>query len=179
VTDFDEFGTLEGRADRAVLTFRRRFAQPPQRVWRALTEPDQLERWFPTTIEGERAVGAALRFSHRDVSLPPFDGEMLEFEPPRLLALRWGEDVLRFELTADGDAGTLLTFTDTIVQYGRAARDGAGWHTCLTSLAELLSNGGGAPSSAERWRSVHPAYVGRFGAQAAAIGPPPELGDGR
>jgi DNA-binding transcriptional ArsR family regulator/uncharacterized protein YndB with AHSA1/START domain len=177
MTDLDEYGTLERRGDGAVLSFRRRFAHPQAQVWRALTEPEQLERWFPTTINGERAAGARLSFAHRDIALPPFDGEMLAFEPPRLMELRWGEDVLRFELAPDGPAGTLLTFTDTIEQVGKAARDGAGWHACLGSLADFLDNAGGGPSPGERWGVVHDAYVERFGAEAATIGPPREFED--
>jgi uncharacterized protein YndB with AHSA1/START domain len=177
MTDLDEFGTLERHGDRAVLTFRRRLAQPRERVWHALTDPEQLERWFPTTIDGECAAGARLSFSHRDVALPPFDGEMLAFEPPRLMELRWGVDVLRFELAPDGPAATLLTFTDTIEELGKAARDGAGWHACLTSLADVLGAATGAPAVAERWRTVHDSYIERFGAEAATIGPPPEFED--
>ena len=73
----DAYGTLSGLGEHAE-ALRRRLAHPPETVWSALTEPDQLERWFPTTIDGERAAGAPLSlFSHRDVALPPFDGEML------------------------------------------------------------------------------------------------------
>ena len=53
-----ELGTLDRDGERFVLTFRRRLAHPPERVWRALTEPEHLEHWFPTTIDGERAAGA-------------------------------------------------------------------------------------------------------------------------
>ena len=28
-------------------------SHPPEKVWRALTEPEHLAHWFPTTIEGE------------------------------------------------------------------------------------------------------------------------------
>jgi uncharacterized protein YndB with AHSA1/START domain len=177
VTERDEYGTLERRGDRAVLTFRRRLAHPQERVWRALTEPEQLERWFPTTVDGERAAGARLSFSHRDVALPPFDGEMLEFQPPQLMELRWGEDVLRFELAPDGPAATLLTLTDTIGELCKAARDGAGWHACLASLADVLGADGRTTFAAERWRAVHDAYIERFGPEAASIGPPPEFDD--
>src|ERR1700737_5024670 len=58
------FGTLEQTDDGpSRLRFVRILPHPPERVWRAITEPDELIHWFPTTIEGERAAGAALRFS--------------------------------------------------------------------------------------------------------------------
>lgn len=167
----ERYGTLERRGELAVLTFTRRLPHRPERVWRALTEDDQLARWFPTTIEGPRAAGAPLRFGQRDGAGPPFDGELVAFDPPRLLELRWGEDLLRFELAPDGD-GTLLTLTDAFGEPGRAARDGAGWHVCLDALAGLLDAQPPADSG-ERWRAVHPGYVERFGPAASTIGPPP------
>ena len=58
----DDFGRLERAEGGEVrLRFERRFPQPPDTVWRALTEPEQLQAWFPTTIEGERVAGAPLR----------------------------------------------------------------------------------------------------------------------
>jgi uncharacterized protein YndB with AHSA1/START domain len=169
----EELGALERHEDKVLLCFRRRLAHPPEKVWRALVEPEHLAGWFPTTIDGERVAGARLRFRHRDDLAPPFDGEMLAFEPPSLLELRWGGDVLRFELEADGD-GTLLVFTDTLEELGKAARDGAGWHECLERLAYELAGQAAPWGSADRWRQVHPEYVDRLGPEAAAIGPPEE-----
>jgi uncharacterized protein YndB with AHSA1/START domain len=166
-----DLGELECHGDTALLRFTRRLARPPEKVWRALVEPEHLAAWFPTTIDGERAAGARLRFRHRDDMFEPFDGEMLAFEPPSLLELRWGPDILRFELEADG-GGTLLVFTDTLEELGKAARDGAGWHECLERLAYELAGETPPSGSADRWRQVHPEYVERLGAQAAAIGPP-------
>ena len=80
------------------LRFRRRLAQPPETVWAALTEDEHLEEWFPTTIEGARAAGAALHYAFRQGEGEPFDGQMTAFEPPSLMELRWADDLLRFEL---------------------------------------------------------------------------------
>lgn len=82
-------------------------------MWLALTEPEHLAAWFPTTIEGERAAGAPLRFSFPAGQGEPFDGEMLVYEPPSLMELRWGPDTLRFELRPEGD-GCTLTLLDTL-----------------------------------------------------------------
>lgn len=166
-------GLLERAGDQWRLRFTRHLAHPPEKVWRALTEAEHLERWFPTTIEGERAAGASLRFSHQNAELPPFEGEMLTYEPPSLIEFRWGPDTLRFELRAAGD-GTELTLVDTLEEVGKAARDGAGWHTCLDLLACHLDDDEPPWSSTERWSQVHPSYVKEFGPEAAAIGPPGE-----
>ena len=164
-------GTLERRGGRWRLRFMRRLPHPPEKVWRALTEPEHLAAWFPAAIEGERAAGAPLRFVHRDGRGPALDGEMLACDPPSLLELRWGDETLRFELRPDG-AGTLLVFVDTFDQIGKAARDAAGWHACLDVLACHLDGESPPWTPAGRWQQVHEGYVARFGPEAATIGPP-------
>ncbi len=174
IRDLD-YGQLRTDGDRAVVTYYREFPHPPEKVWLALTEDEHLEAWFPTTIEGERAAGARLTFRHRDIDLPPMEGEILAFEPPTLLEFTWGPDTLRLELEPDGD-GTALTFRATMEELGKAARDGAGWHTCLANLAHEL-DGLKAPES--DWRATHRSYQERFGPDASTIGVPKEVQDAR
>jgi hypothetical protein len=102
------------------------------------------------------------------------EGEMLAYEPLSVLEFRWGEDTLRFTLEPDG-AGTTLTLVDTIAELGKAAGDGAGWHTCLDQLSYHLDDEEPPWTSAERWKEVHGSYVDGFGPEAATIGPPEEL----
>jgi uncharacterized protein YndB with AHSA1/START domain len=170
----DEYGTLERLPDgMSVLRYRRRLAHPQHKVWHALTENEHLAEWFPTTIEGERVAGAPLHYAFRENEAEPFDGEMLAFDAPTLMELRWADDVLRFELSADG-SGCMLDLTVTFPDYVKAARDGAGWHVCLEQLGYVA---GGAPlpwKPDDRWRVVHPSYVERFGPEASALGPPKE-----
>ena len=55
-------GELEKTGSRWQLRFRRELAYPPQRVWQALTEREELRKWFPDQIVvGEWKVGAKLR----------------------------------------------------------------------------------------------------------------------
>ena len=164
-----DLGDLSSVGGRWQLRFRRRLPHPPTKVWRALTEPEHLRVWFPTDIEGDRAVGAKLRFPFREGEGPTMDGEMLVYDEPRVLAFRWGDDELRFELEPDGD-GCRLTFLETIDEQGRAARDATGWHVCLTVLAQRLDGRRPAPSS---WKALNERYIEGFGPEAATIGPPP------
>jgi uncharacterized protein YndB with AHSA1/START domain len=78
-----DFGQLIRRDGRLMIGFTRRLPHSPEKVWRALTEPDHLAAWFPTTIEGERAAGARLHFAFREMEAEPFDGEMLAQRPAR------------------------------------------------------------------------------------------------
>jgi len=164
-------GQLEQVAGRWRVRFTRRLGHPPAKVWRALTEPEHLAAWFPTTIEfadGERVAGAKLRFTFPDGKAPAFDGELLAYAPPELLELRWGTDVLRFELRADGE-GTELTLLDLLDEKGKAARDAAGWHVQLDRLAAHLDGSAEQPAD---WSRLHAGYVDEFGPDAATIGPP-------
>ncbi|MCW2567279.1 MAG: hypothetical protein JWN54_1376, partial [Mycobacterium sp.] len=47
-------GALHDLGGRWQLRFTRRLPHPPQKVWRALTEPEHLAAWFPTEIRGDR-----------------------------------------------------------------------------------------------------------------------------
>jgi uncharacterized protein YndB with AHSA1/START domain len=166
------YGTLEELNDgRFQLRFTRTLAHPQDTVWRAITEAEHLAHWFPTTIEGERAAGAPLRFSFPGGEAPPFEGEMLAFEPPSLMELRWGPDIVRLELRQTA-TGTELTLLDTLDERGKAARDGAGWHTCLDSLEAALSGDPDARDRMATWQEVNAHYVESFGPEAATIGPP-------
>jgi uncharacterized protein YndB with AHSA1/START domain len=147
-------GTLHSTDDgRFVLRFERTFAHPPERVWRALTDPDQLRRWFPAVVDFDLTPGAKLRFdltpeAKRRLRIPDgeattTDGEVTRVEPPRLLEYTWGEEVLRWELTADAAGGCRLVFTDVFADLGGAAESGAaqmgaGWHAGLEVLEARL-----------------------------------------
>lgn len=174
-------GTLERSNGQARLVFTRRFDHPPEAVWRALTEAEDLAAWFPADIAGGWEPGAQLVFTFHDAEeaaevlevdeAPVLHGEVIAFEPHTRLEYTWDEDTLRFDLEPDGD-GTLLRLTVTFDEIGKAARDAAGWHACLDLLAARLA---GVPPDfdpEERWEHVHPEYVERFGPEASTMGPP-------
>jgi uncharacterized protein YndB with AHSA1/START domain len=167
-----EYGTVEQTADgRWRLRFTRTLAHPVDRVWRAITEPEHLAAWFPTSVEGARTPGAPLRFTFPRNQAPPFAGQVVAFEPTSRFEFQWGPDLIRVELEAAG-GGTRLTLFDTLDERGKAARDAAGWHTCLDALAAALDGSAGAGDPTSTWAAVHPHYLEEFGADAATIGPP-------
>ena len=172
-------GDLEQAGDRWRLRFTRQLAHPPEKVWRAVTEPGHLDAWFPQRIVGDWTVGAPLTFESRAGEFPSFDGEVLAYEPPSLLEFRWGSDVLRIEITPES-GGCTFVLTDTFGELGQAARDAAGWHVCLDFLACHLDGSAAPWPMGERWSAVHPGYVASFGPEAARLGPPEpqETGEG-
>jgi uncharacterized protein YndB with AHSA1/START domain len=163
-------GTLEQDGGRWRLRFSRDLAHPQDRVWRAITEPEHLQAWFPHIIKGDWIAGAPLIFVEPGGRAPDSDGEVLAFVPQSLVEFRWGPDLLRMELEPS-QGGCTLTLLHTFGEQGKAARDAAGWHVCLDHLAAHL--GDAAPPAAGRWAEVHPGYVEAFGPEAATIAPPP------
>jgi len=56
----------------------------------------------------------------------------------QLLVFRWGDDILRWELSGDGDKSFLVQrhrFADRL----QAPSYAAGWHLCLDGLAGTLA----------------------------------------
>ena len=176
--DHDRAGALERHGDSATVRFTRRLAHPIDKVWRAITEPEHLAAWFPTSIDGERRPGATLSFAFSDIDLPPMAGTMRAYEPPNLIEMAWGDDIVRIELRADthGDGeATVLVLSDTFAELGKAARDGAGWHLCLDNLDAHVD--GRPAADQDGWRALNAWYVEHFGPDAATVGPPQEWED--
>jgi len=161
----DEMATLETTGGKAVLRFKRRLAHPPEKVFRALSEPGELAHWFPARVRWELRPGAPIEFSFEDAGMEAPRGELIEVDPPRLLVYSWGDDVLRWEVVPEGD-GSTLRFTHTIAGERdwparlTAARNAAGWDVCLAALEARLS---GEPAKDGDWLARNAAYVERFG----------------
>lgn len=154
-------GTLERLQDGSCrVRYERHYAHAPERVWRALVEPEELKHWFPSAIEGERKQGAKLRFVFEDVVGPITEGIIRVFDPPRVLEFTWLDDLLRFELSPERDGCKLVFFT-TFAERAKAPRDASGWHNCLDALGTRL----GAPAPDQTsWIEMYRAYSSEFGA---------------
>lgn len=158
-----DHGTLEKIDDAtARLTFVRDLRHPQDKVWRAISEPDGLKSWFPSTIDGERKAGAPLSFVFPFPDAPVMHGTMRVCDPPSVIEFEWGGDVIRIELTPI-DGGTRLTLTDTFAEYAKSARDAGGWHASLDNLGYGLD---GLPKQDDNWKAVTPWYLEHFPEEA-------------
>ena len=158
--------TLEPNESRYVLKVERRLAQPPERVWRAVTDRELLKQWFPCDVEGDWTVGAGLRFEFlqgegEGLSEEELRGEVLALEEPRLLEFRWGTDVLKYELTSDGD-GCLFRLSHSFDDPSWGARNAAGWEMCIENLDLLLEGVGLVKFAAKVWKTKFSRYVAKF-----------------
>jgi uncharacterized protein YndB with AHSA1/START domain len=147
-----------------VVTFERTFPHPADAVWAAITDSQQLEKWFPTTVEFETlAPGSPITFEFtqdHDNQYPSMSGEFLEVEPQRRLVFTWGDDKLTFELDPQqSGAACRLSFSVVLDSQDKAARDSAGWESCLDMLA--LTAAGETPPRpmpSDDWRTYYEEY---------------------
>ena len=154
--------------DRWTLVFVRAMRHPPERVWDALTKPDQVAEWAPYTADRDlgRTGDATLTMIDGDVA-QELSAHVTRAERPHLLEYSWGEDLLRWELAPEG-AGTRLTLRHTLADRDWLPKAAAGWHLCL-DVAERFLDGQpvgpirGRDAMNHGWQELHGAYAERLG----------------
>lgn len=105
---------------------------PQERVWRAITEPDELVRWFPDKIaEVDLRPGGAIRIEWQDGEFD--DGTVDVLAQPSRFAFRWHgagfdspETLVEFTLEAVGD-GTRVVVVESGFSKVREEKRSAAW----------------------------------------------------
>lgn len=155
-------GTLETIDGRVVLRFELGLSHSVDRVWRAVSVPEELASWFPAAVDWTPAKGES--FEAGGATL-----EITEVEPQRLLAWTFAGELQSFEIHAVQE-GCRLTFTHVFDDRTLAAQTAAGWDAYLLRLDPHLC---GRPVTEEmaheHWGAVHEHYAQKFGVD-------PELG---
>lgn len=133
-----ELGTHDD--GRPALRIERHLKHPPEVVWRAITEPDQLNAWYPLkTLTIDLRVGGRIEFDGMHAVVTELDPPTLfafsEHAPPEMT--RESDDLIRFELTPEGD-GCHLVFTQVFDDRPAAASYASGWTVCLNALEDLV-----------------------------------------
>ena len=119
---------------RPALRLERRLAHSVERVWRAVSEPPELARWFVAGASWTPAVGETFEAAGEQ-------GRVTAVEPPRLLAWTWGVERYSFELAPDGE-GCLLVFTHVFnPEFGPDWQHAAGWDTYFDRLEAHVAGG--------------------------------------
>jgi uncharacterized protein YndB with AHSA1/START domain len=125
-------------------------------VWKALTEPDELARWwgpagFTTPgIELDLRPGGAYRFAMRPPEGEPFhlSGEFTEVEPPSRLTYTFvweppnpddRETLATISLGEAGDSTKVTLVQGSFATHERLALHRDGWTESLEKLAALFS----------------------------------------
>jgi len=122
------------------------FRQPPEKVWRALTEHSLIEQWL---MKNDFQPVAGHSFTLRAEPMPNWNGivdcQVLAVEPYRLLSYTWGSlgvrSVVTFTLTPT-DAGTQLRMEQTGFHVDQEANyKGAkyGWQKFIGNLERVVA----------------------------------------
>lgn len=127
-------------------------AASPDRVWRAITDPAELARWFPDRASLELRVGGAGRFEWDEHGWVAIRVEAVE--APRYLAWSWANqpdraieatDATLVEWWVDPDerGGTVLRVRESgFVRPEHRAGNESGWTSELAELTRLLGEDG-------------------------------------
>lgn len=157
-----DLGTYLEHDGRPAVRFERTYPHSVTRLWAAITEPDELSHWFPSSVVIEPRVGGKVEFSG-DPHTGPMTGEILQFDPPHRLAYTWGGDELHFELAPTDANGCTLTLIDVLEASDAAARNAAGWSVCLAEfdkhIAGEVTAGPHDSDSIKQWRPLYESYV--------------------
>jgi uncharacterized protein YndB with AHSA1/START domain len=160
--------------ERWTLVVARELRHPPEKVWRAITDPEHLREWAP--FDADRNMNATGPVTLTTAGLPApqvCETTITKAEAPTLLEYTWGGNELRWQLEPSG-SGTRLTLWHNINRR-YIAWGAAGWHTCFDVLDQLLS---GQPAGRmvgpdvmkfEGWQRLTKEYAQQFGTEAPAL----------
>jgi uncharacterized protein YndB with AHSA1/START domain len=125
VTDTTAISPLaEGRSS---IRIERSLRFPAERVWRALADPVEIERWFVGPVTWTPAVGETYEVAEMPV-------RVTEVDQPHVLAWEWGPERYRYELEPD-EGGCRLTFIHEVgSEMGPPQQFAAGWDIYLGRL---------------------------------------------
>lgn len=142
----------------------------PEKVWEALTDPEQLREWAP--FDADRNLGALGAAQLTTVGTPnPYvsETEVKRADAAQVLEYQWGGGDIRWELEAMGQ-GTRLTLWASIDRR-YIAMGAAGWQICLDVLDYMLDGdpigrlAGPEVMKFDGWQRLHKEYAKQFGAE--------------
>lgn len=141
MTPFDEnrHGSLQQQNGNVEVIFNRHFNHSIEKVWQAITNPDDLNVWFPG-LSFELKLGGQFEiwFGGKCEGPAHVTGVVEELDPPNRLRL----GSMCFDLAAT-DTGCTLTFSDVLWFDDRPKTDFAisvlgGWHSYMDSLCTFI-----------------------------------------
>jgi len=162
-------GSLRSAQSAGVVRIEDRYETTIDDLWRAVTEPDRLTRWYGQ-VEGDLSPGGEFRTYVTDAEIEG-TGRVEACQPPRRLLVttketeeshRRGQGVPPFDeaievtLTADGDE-TILVIEVRGMPLDKIEFYGAGWQVHAEHLAAYLAGHDHGDTEA-RWGELVPAY---------------------
>lgn len=159
---------VEKDGERWTLVLARELRHSPEKVWRALTEPEHLREWAPFDADKNLGdAGATVSLTTVGAPTPQVSTTTVtRADAPRLLEFNWGGQDIRWELEPHR-GGTRLTLWHNIDRR-YIAMGAAGWHICIDVLDRLLNDAAigrivGAEAMKFGWPRLHAEYAQQFG----------------
>ena len=125
----------------------------PDRVWRAITDGDETDRYYyGTRVASDWTAGAPLGYTYPDGSIAA-DGSVVEVEPGRRVVMsfhpRWDPGIeaegpvrMTWQVEATDDGGSKLTVTSVLKSGSKSAEEFAGGIVYIVSgLKTLVETG--------------------------------------
>ena len=152
--------------DTWTLVLERDLHHPPEKVWRALTEPAHLREWAPFDPSGDlgRVGTVALIWVGSSAAT---ETRVTRADAPTSLEYTSGDTALRWELEERGGDTRLTLWAHIDRRY--IAMGAAGWHVAFDVLERLLDGApigriaGAAAMRFDGWQQLHVAYARQFG----------------
>jgi len=149
----------------------RELRHSPEKVWRALTDPNELHEWAPFDADGNLgSAGAKVNLTTVGAPKPHVTETTVErADAPNLLEYKWGDHETRWQLEGT-DQGTRLTLW-TKIDRRFIAMGAAGWHVCFDVLDHFLGGDpigrmvAGDALKSEGWQRLHKEYAAQFGVE--------------
>lgn len=156
----------KGDGEKWTLILVRELRHPPEKVWRALTDPAHLREWAP--FEADASLGRVGTVTLTWVGTGrPLETRVKRADAPKLLEY----DDTRWELEPLG-GGTRLTLW-TNIDRRFVSMGAAGWHIAFDVLDRLLSGtpigriAGGDAMKFGGWQRLNAEYARQFAVQPA------------
>jgi len=160
---------VEKDGEKWTLVLVRELHHPPEKVWRAITEPEHLRAWAPFDADGNLDTAGATRKLTTVGAPTPHVTEttVTRADAPNLLEYNWGGFDMRWKLEPS-DGGTRLTLW-TNIDRRFIAMGAAGWHVCFDVLDRFLAGQpigrtvGPDAMKVDGWQQLHAEYAKQFG----------------
>jgi uncharacterized protein YndB with AHSA1/START domain len=141
---------------------------PPEKVWRALTEPEHLREWAP--FDASADLGRVGTVNVAWAGTPDqIETYITRADPPNVLEYKICENAMRWELEDRNGATRLTLWADIDRRF--ISMGAAGWHIAFDVLERLLDGtpieriAGPKAMQFEGWQRLNAEYAEQFGVE--------------
>jgi uncharacterized protein YndB with AHSA1/START domain len=161
---------IQKDGEKWTLVLVRDLAHSPAKVWKALTDPEDLRAWAP--FDSDRNLGTVGTATLTTVGAPTLqvtETQVKRADASKALEFNWGGQDIRWELEPLGGGGTRLTLWHNIDRR-YIAMGAAGWHICFDVLDRHLAGRPigrtvGPEAMKFGWQRLHAEYKKQFGVE--------------